>query len=89
MKKYVLDWPIVPKTWPVKINSNVSKEEVVAFEDAGFQLQQREALSPRCRFSTIATFPIPRSHFYMPSNLDARPTFRFGKKVCRVIQQYR
>ena len=45
MKKYVLDWSIVPNTWPVKINNNLSKEEVVAFEDAGFQLRQREALS--------------------------------------------
>ena len=36
MNKYVLDWPIVPNTWPVKINSNLSQEEVVAFEDVGF-----------------------------------------------------
>ena len=81
--KNVLNWPIVPNTWPVKISTNLSKNEVVAFEDAWFQLQQGEALSPRRRFSTIATFSIPRSQFYMPSNPEAHPELRFGKTVCR------
>jgi hypothetical protein len=40
--KYVLDWPIIPNTWPVKIGTNLSREEVLALEDVGFQLQQRE-----------------------------------------------
>jgi hypothetical protein len=65
-KKYVLDWPIVPNTWLVKISTNLSKDEVLALEDAGFQLQQREALSLRRRLSTITTLPDPRSHFSMP-----------------------
>jgi hypothetical protein len=64
--KYVLDWPMVTNTWPVKISTNLSREEVLALEDAGFHLQQREALSPRCRLSTITILPIPRSHFCMP-----------------------
>lgn len=34
--KYVLDWPIVPRTWPVKIGTTLLKEEVLAFEDAEF-----------------------------------------------------
>ena len=83
MKKYVLDWPIAPNTWPVKISSNLSKNEVVTFEDVGFQLQQREVLSPRHRFSTIATFPIPHSHFYTLSKPDAHLTFMPRKTVCR------
>jgi hypothetical protein len=40
-------------------------------------------LSPRRRLSTIATLPIPRSHFSIPPNPDAHPTFRFGKTVRR------
>ena len=83
MKKYVLDWPIVPNTWPVKISTNLSKYKVVTFEDVGFQLQQREVLSPRRRILTIATLPIPHSHFYMLSKSEAHPTFRSGKTVCR------
>ena len=55
MNNYLLDWPIVPNTWPVKIGTNLSKEDVLTFEGAGFQLQQREALSHRCRLSTITT----------------------------------
>lgn len=43
-KKHVLDWPIVP-SMSVKIGTNLSKEEALALDDAGFQLQQREALS--------------------------------------------
>lgn len=38
-KKYVLDWTILPNTWPVKIGTNLSKEEVLACKDVGFQLQ--------------------------------------------------
>jgi len=82
-KKYVLDWPIVPNTWSVKIGTNLSREEVLALAYARFQLQQREALSPHRRLSTIATLPNPRSRFHMPPNPDAHPTFRFGKTVCR------
>jgi hypothetical protein len=82
-KKYVLDWPVVPHTWPVKIGTNLSRHEVLALEDAGFQLQQREVLSPRRMFSMIATLPIPRTDFHAPPNPDAHPTSRFGKTVRR------
>jgi hypothetical protein len=44
-KKYVLNWPIVPSTWLMKIRTNTSKKELLAFEDKEFQLQQMEALS--------------------------------------------
>lgn len=37
-KKYVLDWPIVPNTWPLKIDTNLTMDEVLALEDVGFQL---------------------------------------------------
>ena len=62
-KKYVLDWPIVPNTLHVKIGTNISRQEVLALEDVGFQLQQREVLSPRRRFSTIATLLFPWTNF--------------------------
>ena len=82
-KKYVLDWPTMPNTWPVKMDTNLSREEVLALEDVGFQLQQREVLSPRRRLSTIPTHFIPCSHFSMPLNPDAHPTFRFRKSMRR------
>ena len=82
-KIYVLDWPTMLNIWPVKMGTNLSREEVLSLEDAGCQVQQREALSPRRRLSTIPTFPISHSHFCMPLNPDAHPTFRFGKLVHR------
>lgn len=35
----MVDWPIVHNTWQVKIGTNLSKEEVLVFEDTGFQLE--------------------------------------------------
>ena len=54
-KRYVLDWHVVPNTWPVKIGTNPQRQEALVLKDAMFQLQQREAFSPLYRLSTIAT----------------------------------
>jgi hypothetical protein len=35
-KKYVLDWPTMPNTWPVEMYVNLSREEVLALEVAEF-----------------------------------------------------
>ena len=32
-RKYVLDWPISSNTWPVKIDTNLLKEEVLVLEE--------------------------------------------------------
>ena len=66
----------------MKLGTNISRHEALALEDIGFQLQQREILSPRQRFSTIAMFPIPRMVFHVPLNPDAHPTSKFGKSMC-------
>ena len=34
-RKYVLDWPIVPSTWLVKIGINLSWKKMLALEDSG------------------------------------------------------
>ena len=80
-KKYVLDWPVVPNIWLVKIGTNLSRHEVLALEDVKFQLQQREALSPHHRLSTIAILPIPQTDFHVPLNPDAHPTSTFGMSL--------
>ena len=82
-KKHVLDWPIVPSTWPVTIGNNLSKKEALALEDVGFQLQQREAFFLRRKLSAIATLPIPRSHFRVPPDPNTYPTSRFLKSLCQ------
>ena len=68
-------------TWPVKISTNLMREEVLTLKDIGFQLQQREAFCPRHILSTIATLPIPWWYFCVPPNLDTLPTTRFSKTV--------
>ena len=37
-KKYVLVWPIVLNTWLVNRGTNLSREEVLALENIGFQM---------------------------------------------------
>ena len=36
-KKNVLNWPIVPNTWPMTIGTNLLRDEVLAVEDVEFQ----------------------------------------------------
>jgi hypothetical protein len=80
---YIKEWPLVPTVWPVKIGTNLSRDEVLALEDGGFQLQQREAMSPRRRFRSIPNLPIPRSQFRVPADPETHPTQRHGKSVRR------
>ena len=68
--------------WPLKMAMNLSRLEVLMLEDTKFQLQKREAFSSCHRFSTIATIPIPWSHFKVPQNLGAHPISTFPKTMC-------
>ena len=65
----------------MKVDTNLTREEVFALEDVGFQLQQREALPPRRRLRTMTNLPIPCLHFCVPPNPDAHPNTRFFKAV--------
>ena len=82
-KSFVVGWPSVPMTWPVKKGTNLSMKEILALEEAGFQLQQRGALSPRRQFQNAANMPLPRSHFPTPVNPDSHPTTRDGFAIRR------
>ena len=73
----------VPMTWPVKFGTNLTRKQVLKLENAGFQLQQQEALSPRQKFLTQMNIPIPRSRFHVPNDTEAHPSIRIGKKCCR------
>jgi hypothetical protein len=67
----------------MKIGTSLSRQEVLALENVGFQVQQSGALSPSRRLITITMLPIPRMDFHMLLNSDAHPTSRFGKSVRR------
>ena len=52
-----------------------------ALEDIGFQLQQRQAMSPRRRLGTIPNLPIPQSHFHVLANPSVHPNTWFSKAI--------
>lgn len=82
-KSFVIDWPSIPQTWPVKMGTNLTIKEILALEEAGFQLQQRGVLSPRRQFQVSANMPLPRSHFPVPVDPDTHPTTRNGYAIRR------
>jgi len=82
-KRFVVDWPAVPMAWPVKRGTNLTMKEVLALEEAGFQLQQRGALSPRRKFQVSMDMPLPRSHFPIQPNPTSYNTFRHGYAIRR------
>ena len=67
----MLDRHILPNIWHVKIGANLSRHEILTLEDVGFQLQQKEILSPCHRLSAIAMLPIPWTDFHVPVHRDA------------------
>ena len=79
-KKYMLNQPIVPNTWLMKIWTNISKE-LLAFEDKEFQLQQMEALSLWRIFLAIVSLSIPGLQVRVPPNPNTHPISRFSKHL--------
>ena len=49
-KSFVIDKLSILMTWSVKRDTILTMKEILALEEAGFQLQQRRALSPRLQF---------------------------------------
>ena len=82
-KAWVLDWPAVPPTWPVKLGTNLTREEVFALEDVGFQLQQWGAMSLRRMFISSLDMPIPHIEFEVPANPDSHKTIGGDSTICR------
>ena len=35
-KAFVVDWPVVPTAWPVKFDTNLTMQENLSLEEAGF-----------------------------------------------------
>jgi hypothetical protein len=46
-RSWVLDWPQVPDVWPVLSGTNLTRQETLLLQDAGFKLQERLSMSPR------------------------------------------
>ena len=74
--------PPIPDVWPVKLGTNLKRSEIRALEAAGFQLPQKEQVSPRRLFSTTA-LPHDLSAVPVPENADDYPRMRKSKKIRR------
>ena len=81
-RKWVVSKPTVPKIWPVKMGTNLTSSEILALENAGFQLQPRVALSPQRLFEGQG-IPNDLSRYIPPEFLANHPKRRFGKNICR------
>ena len=81
-RKWVLSVPEIPAIWPVKRGTNLSKHEILALEAAGFQLPQRQAISPRrlfgdhCGIHLLSSYPVP-------DEAHEHPKIRGGKRIRR------
>ena len=74
--------PPVPTIWHVKIGTNLTCSEIVALENAGFQLSQRERIPLNRSFNNFA-LPMDFSSLQVPKNLDRFPGTRKSKCVRR------
>jgi hypothetical protein len=75
--------PVVPNVWLVKIGTNLSRKEILDLEQAGFQLPQRNVISPRRLFG-MEELPSDLSSYPIPTSPEEHPKIRSGKKIRRI-----
>ena len=81
-RKWVISVPEIPATWPVKRGTNLSKQEIMALEATGFQLPQRQPISPRRLFGEHSATQLLSSYPIL-GDADEHPKIRGGKRVRR------
>jgi hypothetical protein len=84
-RSWVLDWPQVPDVWPVLSGTNLTREETLLLQDAGFKLQEQQSMSPRRIFMLSNLFEAPVFDHPNPPNLDIHPTSRNSKSIRRNV----
>ena len=79
-RKWVISVPEIPATWSVKRGTNLSKQKILALEAAGFQLPQRQAISPRRLFGEYSGTHL-LSSYPVPDDADEHPKIQGGKRA--------
>ena len=74
--------PLIPPIWPVKLGTNLTRLEIFALENAGFQLPPKERITPTRLFTNSAP-PLDMSRIRIPDDLDSIPTRRLSKAIRR------
>jgi hypothetical protein len=70
--------------WPIKLGTNLTRPEIFKIENVGFQLPQKERITPIRMFHTFAPsldlpgVDIPYNPNYYPSSRQSKSTRRFA-----------
>ena len=74
------DRPPIPFTWPVKVGTKFTRQKIEMLENAGFQLPQKERITPTRLFNT-SNPSIDLSRVPVPSDPNTYPSVRKSKPV--------
>jgi hypothetical protein len=81
-RKWVQSRPDIPNIWPVKIETNLSKKEILDLESTSFQLPQCAIISLRRLFG-MEELPFNLASFSTLASPDEYPKTRSGKTIRR------
>ena len=73
---------LISPIWPVKIGTNLTRSEIFALENAGFQLPPKERITPTRLFTNSAP-PLDMSRIHILEHPDFIPATRLSKVVRR------
>jgi hypothetical protein len=82
-RSWILDWPQVPDVWPVLSGTNLTREETLLLQDAGFKLQEHQSMSSQRMFMLSNLFEALVFDHPGPPNPDIYPTIRNSKTIRR------
>jgi hypothetical protein len=74
--------PPIPPVWPVMVGTKLTRSEIMALENAGFQLPPKERVTPTRLFNNSA-HPLDLSRVRIPDNPDYIPPTRKSKATRR------
>ena len=74
--------PPIPLVWPVNIGTDLTRTEIEALENGGFQLPQKQRVPVNRTFSNAAP-PRDLSNIPVPDNADVFPKTRNSKSIRR------
>jgi hypothetical protein len=77
---WVLDWPQVPEVWPILSGTNLTRQETLLLQDAGFKLQ-RPSISHWRMFMLSNLFEAPVFDHLGSPNPNIHPTTRNNKSI--------
>jgi hypothetical protein len=84
-RKWVDHRPPVPEVWPVLKGTKLTKVEILRLEEAGFQLEEHQEVSPRRLFGDIPDQVAHAAAVPPPTDANIYPTLRDGRRIRRQL----